>query len=75
MKETVYYYKTGDGTFHFSNGVVKQELQAGEYFRVLYKLNYPIEQLHLDSDFEKIKRLFRSENYWRGRTWVDEYNK
>ena len=76
MKETIYFYITGDGSFHFSNGVDKPELRAGEYFRVLRKLGYPTEQLHLDNPehFELIKAKFRSENYWIGRTWVEEYN-
>ena len=73
MKETVYYYKDSQGRFHFSNGVVKDESKAGEYLRMLRYAKYPTEALYLDRDFEKIKSVFKKENEWRGRTWIEVY--
>lgn len=32
-------------------------------------------QLHLDTDFYVIKKLFFCPSYWEGKTWKDEYNR
>lgn len=72
MKETIYYYKTATGTFHFSNGQVRPEHRAGQYIRMLRYAKYPLEPLYLDNkaDFERIRELFCIHE---GKTWQEVY--
>lgn len=58
--DKIYYYKTEDGTWHFSTGAKKDDSRAAEYIRMLRKIKKDVERLYLDipSDYEKIKQVF-----------------
>ena len=74
--ETIYYYKTISDTWHFSTGVSRDASKAVEYMRMLRQKKTNVRRLYLDipEDFEMIKRLYRTPEYWSKRTWKDEYN-
>ena len=76
MMETIYYYCTVSGTAIFSNGNVKEEGRVGQYLRMLIYAKKDVQKLNLNKpeDFEKIRSMFFSDEYWRNRTPEDEYN-
>ena len=71
----IYYYKNNLGRWYFE-GENKGycELQGEQHFSNLRKKGYELERLYLDNpeDFKKIKAVFKDEDYWRNRSWVDE---
>ncbi len=69
----VYYYKTANGDFHFSTGVVRNEAKACEYIRMLRYAKKCPECLYPDStcDYELICKNF---GFPKGTPWQDIYN-
>lgn len=73
--ETIYYYKTASDIWHFSTGVTRSAQKGCDYLRMLRYAKKKVERLYLNepADFAVIKAHFGSPEYWRGRTWQDEY--
>ena len=73
----VYYYKTVGDVWHFSTGVSRDARRGNDYLRMLRYSGREVEKLYLDlpEDFEIIKSTFYSPEYWKGRTWEEEYNR
>lgn len=77
----LFYYKRGDGSWLFSIPIkknqqhFKDEAEAVRYLIQKRKEGFYANALYLDNpgDFEKIKELFFTPEYWANRTWQQEY--
>ena len=76
--EKIYYYKRSSGTWVFcveGQTIVKQDTFKGaQYHRMLRFAKKELWRLYLDlpEDFEKIKKIFFTPEYWEGRDWKTE---
>lgn len=72
--KTVYYHKTVDDVFVFSDGEERTGPKASYHIRVLQRCGYDVVRLYLDNedDWETFKAEF-DPNIWMGKTWQDIY--
>lgn len=72
--ETLYYYKTIDDVFVFSDGTEKTGPEASLFIRRMQDKGTEVERLytHLEQDWLRLKEAFRPE-VWKGKTWWDLY--
>ena len=71
----IYYYKTISDTWHISNGMSLEAREANEFLHKVGRARSVVKlYLNVPEHFEIIKEQFRTPDYWKGRTWQDEYN-
>ena len=73
--EPIYYYKTASDIWHFSTGESLPALKGNELQRKLRNSGKRVIRLYLNvpEHFEIIKSIYKTPDYWRNRTWQDEY--
>lgn len=74
----LYYYKIACGDWVFSPNIVMSNERAAVSNLISHRKDgYVTWRLYLDipEDFEAIKKLFFTPDYWENKTWQDEFNK
>ena len=69
-----YYYKRKSGAWVFPDVVITNDRDAIQILIEKRKAGYTTWRLYLDlaEDFEKIKSLFFTPEYWENKTWEQE---